>query len=125
MSKQKSKQQAQNSSVVAVQQATYSGPIPPPAAMEQYERIVPGAANRILAMAEREQEARHEFMASERRLRHRGQWIGALLVLLLIGASVYFAYVGLAVLAGTVMGVTLLGVATIFVLGKKGEQQQK
>lgn len=64
-------------------------------------------------------------MASERRLRHRGQWIGALLVLLLIGASVYFAYVGLAVLAGTVMGVTLLGVATIFVLGKKGEQQLK
>lgn len=52
MSKQKSKQQAQNSSVVAVQQATYSGPIPPPAAMEQYERIVLGAANRILAMAD-------------------------------------------------------------------------
>ena len=39
--------------------AEMSGPIPPPAILEGYERIVPGAAERILVMAERESETRH------------------------------------------------------------------
>ena len=39
--------------------AEMSGPLPPPAMLEGYERIVPGAAERILAMAERESATRH------------------------------------------------------------------
>ena len=44
--------------------ATYSGPLPPPAQLEHYERILPGAAERILAMVETEQRARLEAMAN-------------------------------------------------------------
>jgi uncharacterized membrane protein len=33
--------------------AQYQGPIPPPAYLEAYERTVPGAADRILTMAEK------------------------------------------------------------------------
>jgi len=32
----------------------FEGPIPPPATLEAYERLVPGAAERILGMAERQ-----------------------------------------------------------------------
>ena len=36
--------------------ASCSGPLPPPQHLEEYDRIVPGAATRIVRMAEREQE---------------------------------------------------------------------
>lgn len=36
----------------------YSGPIPPPEALARYEEIQPGAADRIIKMAEKQQEHR-------------------------------------------------------------------
>ena len=41
-----------------IQHASFSGPIPPPTVLEGYERIIPGAAERILAMAEAD--AKHQ-----------------------------------------------------------------
>ena len=35
-----------------LQQYQYSGPIPPPLMLEQYNKIIPGSAERILKMAE-------------------------------------------------------------------------
>ena len=40
------------------QMVSYEGPLPPSAEFGRYNEILPGAAERILAMAEREQEAR-------------------------------------------------------------------
>ena len=37
----------------------FSGPLPPPDALAQYDHVVPGAAERILKMAENEAEIRH------------------------------------------------------------------
>ena len=39
----------------------YSGPIPHPNILRQFEEVIPGSAERILKMAEKEQEHRHEF----------------------------------------------------------------
>lgn len=52
----------QNSAIVAESKSVtaYSGPIPPPESLEKYEQVVPGSAERILAMAEKEQEHRHK-----------------------------------------------------------------
>lgn len=38
----------------------YSGPIPDPLTLQQYEQVLPGSADRILTMAEKEQSTRHE-----------------------------------------------------------------
>jgi len=38
---------------------TYEGPLPPASEFERYERVCPGAADRILAMAENEEAHRH------------------------------------------------------------------
>lgn len=43
----------------AVQQ--WSGPIPAPDSLAKYETIIPGSAERILVMAEKEQNHRHEI----------------------------------------------------------------
>lgn len=46
--------------VVRHESMTYEGPLPPSAEYERYERTCPGAANRILAMAENEEAHRHQ-----------------------------------------------------------------
>lgn len=71
------------------QSALFSGPIPPPAMFAQYEEALPGAADRIMKLAENEQEIR----------RRDNGWIllndsfrvgGSIIVsLALIGAGVY------------------------------------
>lgn len=43
------------------QRIEFSGPIPPPAVLKQYEEISPGSADRILSMAEKEQHHRHRL----------------------------------------------------------------
>ena len=35
--------------------ASFSGPLPPPELLKQYDEVVPGAADRIISMAEAEQ----------------------------------------------------------------------
>ncbi|HEY6991144.1 MAG TPA: DUF2335 domain-containing protein [Bryobacteraceae bacterium] len=44
-----------------VQQASFSGPLPPPAILKQYNDIVPGAAERILSAAELEGDHRRRL----------------------------------------------------------------
>lgn len=48
--------QVQQKSIQQITQS-FSGPLPPPAALQEYERISPGLAERIVSMAE--SQARH------------------------------------------------------------------
>ncbi|CUX82854.1 DUF2335 domain-containing protein [Roseibaca calidilacus] len=41
-----------------VQSAMYAGPLPPPQMLHQYEAVLPGMADRIMSMAEKEQAIR-------------------------------------------------------------------
>lgn len=43
----------------------FSGPIAHPRHLEAYEQICPGAAERIIAMAEREQESKHDLIKAD------------------------------------------------------------
>lgn len=51
--------------------SSFSGPLPPPSVLESYNDVSPGSADRIIAMAEREQQQRHAWdnglLATERR----------------------------------------------------------
>ena len=47
--------------VAAVEAASFSGPLPPPSIYGEYERTLPGSAERILVMAEKEQNHRTEW----------------------------------------------------------------
>lgn len=42
-----------------VSAAAFSGPLPPPSLLQQYNTVIPNAAERILRMAEQEGEHRH------------------------------------------------------------------
>lgn len=76
-------------------EAFFRGPLPPPALLEQFDRIEPGAADRIIQMAEQEQAHRHELesrrheheAAIERgnqSLERRGQTFGFVLALIVL-----------------------------------------
>lgn len=47
--------------VARVIQSEFSGPIPPPSIIEGYENVLPGAADRLITMAERQSEHRQDM----------------------------------------------------------------
>jgi uncharacterized membrane protein len=88
--------QPQQPSLIHHQQSfsvsSYSGPMPPPALLDEYERICPGAAQRILAIFE--EQARHR-MSLESRVVSGGtgrSWAG-------LGVAALLSLGGLAVAA--------------------------
>lgn len=121
------KEMEEEKKIIAVSHQ-YSGPLPQPSDMAKYEEVVPGAAERILKMAEKEQDKRHEKEEKEMRLKAklalRGQSIGFVLTLLFSAISILFAYMGhlkLAAMFGTPL---IIGVCTIFVLRRTSKDNQ-
>lgn len=98
--------------VLAQKSEHFEGPIPHPELLERYNSIVPGAAERILQMAEKEQAHRHKIDAQEESnrtalikiaekdsaasntARKSGQFIGLVVTLICVIAAVYFASKG-------------------------------
>lgn len=91
---------------------SFVGPLPHPSTLQQYEKILPGLAERIVSMAESEQRARLDSVkkdaeakarlleiadsesTSNRKMTTRGQWIGAAVTFLCIIAAAFFAWSG-------------------------------
>lgn len=100
----------------------FSGPLPPPDDLAKYDQIVPGAAERILQMAEKEQANRHskddKKLDRDIRIMMRGQWMGFFLALFFGTASVLFAFNGFEKLAALCSTPLIVWVCSIFVLHK-------
>ncbi len=114
--------QEQQSSLVA-RGIRFEGPLPPPAVLEGYEQIVPGAAERLIALVEAD--AKHqrdlEFATinAETNGLRRGQILGAIVVLAALGVAAFCAYLGHETSALTIGGTTVISLATAFVLGRR------
>ena len=76
----------------------WSGPLPPPGALEQFNQIIPDGANRIMAMIEQEQLNRitqnNAALTSEIDDTRRGHWIGGAISIFAIAGAVFTAYIG-------------------------------
>jgi len=104
--------------------AQFRGPLPPPAVLERYDRLLPGAAERILRMAEEEQTAGRDLAtevvratATETR---RGQYLAFAAVWAALRVTAYLGYLGHAFAASVVGGTTVVGLATVFAIGRRG-----
>lgn len=110
-----------NAIVAIVRESMFSGPIPPPEQFGQYETILPGSADRILKMAEKQQDHRMEIEkeAISKSLAHnrRGQTFGFIAMLLMLGLSVFFALNGMEAWAGTIGSVTIVTLVALFITG--------
>jgi uncharacterized membrane protein len=109
--------------------AYHSGPLPSPDTLRHYEMAVPGAAERIIAMAELEQAHRHRMQETSLKntvdLTRRGQLFGliaAIGFMALAGATAIAGYEWAAAIIGSV---DLVAVVTVFVLGRRESSPMK
>jgi len=88
----------ESNQVVKISQGIFSGPLPPPQVLQGYEDILPGAAERILQMAEQEQSHRHAFDnelgRSVTRQQERGQVFAFVLGAGALGLAAFMVWSG-------------------------------
>jgi uncharacterized membrane protein len=108
--------------------ALFSGPIPPPNALEAYERICPGSADRILSLWERQVDHRQglEKVGVSASVRHEwwGMHYAFILTVSLMLTGIVFVYKGksvgwLAIFAPVVFH------AANYIYIKKSEREEK
>lgn len=108
----------QRETSIQVQQQTWQGPLPPPAALEHFNQIVPGSAETIIKTWVAETNHRQEIEKREQWLFYGDMIFGKVCALLfVIGAlslSAYAAYLNAPWLAAGVAGTTLAAVVAAF-----------
>jgi uncharacterized membrane protein len=114
---------------LSVSQQSFSGPIPPPSLLEGYESILPGAAERILALAESEAQHRRDIERQVTRANIRlakgehyqvylGQVLAFLLALVFIGGGVFLIHGGKSIVGSFFSAAALIAIVAAFL--KKG-----
>lgn len=115
---------------VTVQQAHYQGPLPLPNHFEGYERVLPGSAERIIAMAEKEQDHRigqekqalviqDRMIDEDIKMRNKSLNLTVFAVLpICFSASVGLALCKAFVASGIVGGTTVVSIVSATLLGK-------
>lgn len=128
------KNQLSNRTAVVSTATTWKGPVPPPAVLDQYNAIVPDAAERILSMAEEEARIRRDQIQkdhdSENRVKEsdinkyhadvrRGQYLAALVMLGIVAAVIVCAFTGNQKAAIAVAGMGAVGIVSSFIGRRK------
>lgn len=112
---------------VVVHSQQWSGPLPPPAVLEQYNAVHPGLAERIVSSMEIEQQHRHsmerQLLETHRRVYTRGQYFAATVALVSLGAALVLGLYGqgTAAIAFVTVG---LGQTVLAFLGQRGSDKE-
>lgn len=97
----------------------FSGPLPHPAILGGYEQVCPGAAERILAMAEKEQAHTHALRSEHIRENSEATQRGQLFALIIGVSSVIGAVTAPSAVVGGVIATCGLGTLAIAFLGAR------
>lgn len=103
----------------------FSGPMPHPKHLREYEDILPGAAERILSMAERNLEHNlsmdQNVVDAEIADRKLGMWLGAgLFALMILTAFATLFVTSNPVVPGLFLGAAAIGGVVAFIRGRNG-----
>lgn len=114
---------AQITEIVVSEQ--FSGPMPHPRHLRQYEEVLPGAAERILTMAEKSLDHNttmsNKMLSAEIEDSKRGMRFGAgLFALLIAGAFGSILVTDSEVIPGLFLGAAAIGAITAFIKGRNG-----
>lgn len=114
--------------VRAVSQQEFSGPIPPPSMLGEYDEVHAGLANRIVSMAESQQLHRQtlekQSVEAAIKTESRGQHYALALSVLIIIGSLFLIATGKEVSGTVLAGGTLTGLAYIFITGRKKQDDE-
>jgi len=110
---------------LSVLEQSYSGPIPPPAFLKAYEEIVPGSANRILSMAEKNSDHSIQMDKEQISLAHRhlnnqqrGQNYTLICFVIVAGLSGYAIHKGYSTAGIAVLISEIVALAGVFICQK-------
>lgn len=101
----------------------WSGPLPAPSQLEHFNEVVPGAAERIIRMAEQEGEHSRQVQLIAVKAASRAQLIGQIFALAIAGgglvAAYFLAMAGHDAVAVVVAGTTITTVVAAFLQARK------
>ncbi|MCA2640198.1 MAG: DUF2335 domain-containing protein [Microcystis sp. M137S2] len=108
--------------------AAFYGPIPHPTILKGYEEVLPGSADRILSMTEKEGEHRRkietELVKNDNIRSYLGQIAGFTIAIVGLGGSIYLGINDKVWASGIMSAGTLTGLVTVFVKGDKERRIQ-
>lgn len=109
--------------------STFSGPIPPPNALEDYEVILPGSADRILTMAENQSKHRIEIESSvinsKIKQSYIGMYLGFVLALFMCGTSTFLIYSGKSIGGLATLVTAIAGLVGAFIYGTNSNRKER
>lgn len=116
--------QAQMTSIEHV----FSGPLPPPIVLEQYDKVVPGAAERILKMAEDQSAHRRSLeqkvISSDVLNAKLGMIFGFIIGLVAILAGVYIVVINKENQGYFLSLGTIAALVSVFIYGRRKKEQR-
>lgn len=109
-----------------IQERSHSGPLPDAETLIQYNSVIPEGADRIMRMAEKQQEHRmnleNSVISSQSKQSNLGQWFGLIIGLVGIGCGTFLAYCGETTVGGIIAGGTVVSLVSVFVIGKRTQK---
>ena len=109
--------------------STWAGPLPPPGALRSFEEVIPGSAERILAMAEQQMDHRilmeRKIVSGDYTQSYLGIAAGFLLSVTVILGGIYLITQGHDWAGGILIGIDLVGLAGVFVYGSRSHRAQR
>jgi uncharacterized membrane protein len=124
----------------AMKVSRHSGPLPDPESLRKYNEVVPGLAERMIAMVEKEGEHRRSEQSKDGAHRRemegkvvkeglnfpeRGQWIGLGIAVFVISIGSYLILNGFPTQGTLIITTIVISLVGIFVLGKFFKNEDK
>jgi uncharacterized membrane protein len=110
-------------------ESTFSGPLPHPDILVKFEHVIPGAAERLLRMAEKQSNHRQSLertvVDADIRRSWAGLWTGFVIGLTGMIGSVVLGLYDHPGLGGFLGGTTLVSLVSVFVIGTKSRREER
>ncbi len=107
----------------------YSGPLPPPEILTKYNEAVDNGAERIMVMAEKQQDHRmnlEKFVISQDSKKSLlGLWLGFFLVIICVFGGWYLLYLDKNISGYSLIFISLGSLVTVFVVTQKSRKEER
>jgi len=111
------------------ERAYFSGPLPPPTILKEYNSVLPGAAERIIAMAEEQGKHRRELEKKALSTDSCNSLLGIIFAFALglstIGCGTYCIVQGQQISGTIIGGVGLVGLVSVFIYGTRHRSKER
>lgn len=101
----------------------FSGPLPQPKHLQKYEKILPGSAERLLSMLEKESAHRHGVVEKSMNASIKMSWCGMIMAfilsLIVISGGVYLTIIGKSLAGFGAIIASLVSLVVVFITRQK------